>query len=361
MSSNILVKAMKAELSAAFADESAPAPPNAVSESIENLVFNGAENCTLVALTNIAATCVDGEIETTLLTKDAGGLDFRSLYKKTTRPVLLEVAAKLSVPWTPSADPFVSNPFREARVDQAWVERRKNKLPGASDLKNILEHVSANRSDGRKVLQALANAQTQRLSMAQVQYKLPPRLTTNFVSKLIGDWLDEASGKGARLEHVAVALLRFAGSKIIDGWDSVESHHVNDPRPYDAVCTKRGKCIAIGECKDQLVTVDQINQLSNEMANFGTVRGYLFTRACWISDSDKTAIESAINAKSVFGYRIDVIDVMEAVRSWLSFIDQNDSVLPSFMAALTAEMDINGHLNDRRSLATLIDKMITGS
>jgi hypothetical protein len=204
------------------------------------------------------------------------------------------------------------------------------------------------------VLSGLASLKLEQLSASQIQYSIPPRLTTAFVAQAIEQWLTGSNG-GKRLENVAVALLRFAGKYIAGGWDSVDSHHVNDPRPYDAVCNRRGLVVALGECKDQPVTGDHVSQLAREMANFGATRGYLFTLDRWLAAAEDIVIAERIRERSIYGYRIDVLDVIDAVRTWLPFLDQADDVLPAFMRELTTELDQHGLLEDRRALATILD------
>jgi len=353
---NDTITDMKSALQTAFAANQNLTTP--IDRQIHDLVMHGAENCVLVAMTNIAATAVDPSVLPTLLTRKAGGLDFRSLYKKTTRPVLVDVASSISVSWSPSSDPFVSNPFREDEINQGWVDRRNNKLAGAGHLKEILEFVGGDQAQAQSVLHALAAKVIEKLGMSQVHYNLPPRLTTSFVASLLTQWLSASSSKGARLEHVAIALLRFAGQNLVRAWDEVVSHHVNDPKPFDAICLQRGKPTAIAECKDQVITVSHINQLVAEMGAQGAAKGYLFTRQNWLEQSNMAEISAAIQSKSVFGYRVDIVEISEAIRSWLSIIDQSDAELPAFMSVLTTEMGVNGNLDDRRELASLIDSML---
>jgi hypothetical protein len=355
MPAHPLQQGMTAALTSAFNSTVSPNLPIGIVHSITSLVTNGAENCILVALTNVAGTVADRGVMPQLLAKQAGGVDFRSLYKKTTRPFLVATASSLSVHWKPSSDPYVSNPFREPRIDNEWVTRRLNKLAGAGDLRTILEHVADNPEHANDVLVQLAHELLARLGKSQVAYNLPPRLTTAFVSALLEQWLNGGSN-GARLEHTAIALLRFAGSRLNGTWDEVESHHVNDPKPYDALCVRKGQVVAIAECKDQLVTAEHILQLSVEMAHRGASRGFIFTRAKWIDD--RVNIDAAIKSRSVHGFRIDTVEIGEAIRTWLSLIDIDDGSLRSFMNTLIEEMNENGRMEDRRELAILIDKRV---
>lgn len=331
--------------------------PSTVVDACASLVTGGSETCRLAALTVIAGTAADPHLKPDVIQESAGGSDFRSLYKSAIRPVLLDAAKSASVQWNPSADPFVSNPFREARIDHDWVIRRKNKLPGAASLLTIVQHVASEPRHARLILHELAARELQRLSRLQVNYRIPQRLTTAIVERLMDAWLKGGVG-GRRLESASVAVLRFAGTRLADGWDEVESHHVNDPRPYDAICRKRGAARAIGEVKDVPIKLAHVEQLAKELADHGAIRGYLFTQRRWWPlhvETEREAIETFIRDRSVLGLRIDVIDVMEAVRVWLALVDQDDKALPEFLTTLKDELELHGLPDDRRALADVLD------
>lgn len=353
-----LINGMKAHLQQALDRPDTPVLPPHILAASRSLVANGAPNCTLVAMTNLAATATDGTIQPDLLGKQHGGVDFRSLYKKTTRPVLSATNVSLGVATPLSTDPFVSNPFREERVDDGWVERRRNKLAGAEELRVLLGYAANHEGAAVEALSAISSAYLERLQLAKIAYNLPPRITTLFASKLLDRWMNQQSSKGARLEICATAVLRYTGEQLSAGWNEVESHEVTDPLPYDQICRRRGTAVALSECKDQAVTNAHINQLSDEMRKMACSRGYLFTRRMWLEKSDRDAIDDALTSRSVLGYRIDVIDIMEVIRSWLPLVDQDDGDLPAFMRTLIDELDKRGSLDDRRALAQLIDDLI---
>ncbi len=193
----------------------------------------------------------------------------------------------------------------------------------------------------------------------KVDYRIPRRLTTAIVTELLREWLLKDSG-GRRLESIAVALLRFAGNQISTGWHEVESHRVNDPAPYDALCKENGEIRVIGEVKDQPLTLHHLRQLSEQMTIHETGRGYVFTRAIWWPSHPETetdAIAKFIRDRSVLGQRIDIIDIMEAGRVWLALIDQDDDALPSFIRILTAELDEHALPEDRRAIADLLSSL----
>lgn len=358
MNKDELIRGMQEKLQDAISATAPTLLPPQVASAANKLVVGGAPNCSLVAMTNLAATATDSSIQPDLLGKQHGGVDFRSLYKKTTRPIIEATCKSLGVTTSLSPDPFVSNPFREKQVDAKWVERRKNKLAGADELRVILTYAAENPQEAFPTLCAVVHDYVQQLQLAKIAYNLPPRITTHFAATLLDRWLNQQSSKGARLEITATAVLRYTGQQLSTGWSEVESHEVNDPLPYDQICRHRGAVIALGECKDQQITSAQINQLSEEMRKIGCSRGYLFTRKEWLDRSDAEAIDDALTSRSVLGYRIDVIDIMEVIRSWLPLVDQDDGDLPAFMSTLTKELDKRGQLEDRRALAILIDEIV---
>ncbi|MEP2735358.1 MAG: hypothetical protein ABJP34_03590 [Erythrobacter sp.] len=346
---------MSVEIDKALANPTVASVEDALGEAISSMVFEGAPNCTFVALTNVAATAANPDVQTDLLTKQAGGEDVRSLYKRSIRPALQHIAKKLGVAFKPSSDPFVSNPFREAQIDNAWVERRKNKLAGAEELRVIVSSVAADRGMAKVVLAGISKALLAKLEQGKISYNLPPRMTVALVSEILNGWMGDQSSGGSRLEIAATALLRFTGAQMERGWDQVESHQVNAPTPYDQVCRRRDKVLALGECKDQEVTPEHVFQLAEEMRKLDCSRGYIFTRTVWQSRSDIEALRRAIADRSVLGYRIDLVDVSKAIDVWLPLIDQADRDLVDFMNCLTAELDRHGALADRRDLANRID------
>jgi hypothetical protein len=252
--------------------------PAAIGRSCEALVRDGAETCRLVALTVMAATAADAGVRPDVIQAGAGGRDFWSLYKEAVYPVLVDLAAQRSAPWQPSRDPFVSNPFRGPAIDAAWVERRNNKLRGAQDLQAIIAHAARNPAEAATVLDLLAKFELALLDASAVTYRIPPRLSTAVTIGVLTRWLATDTG-GSRHESLAIALLRCAGQSIITGWDSVASHHVNDPAPYDALCKQDGMVRVVGEVKVQPVTIDHLRQLAVQMDSHRASRGYLFTRS----------------------------------------------------------------------------------
>lgn len=348
---------------AAFADsgdiESWPPLSDRIVLACEALVAGGAETCRLVALTVTSATAADSGVPPDKIQAGAGGRDFRSLYKEAIYPVLLAVASRSNAPWQPSRDPFVSNPYREPSIDAAWLARRKNKLAGAEALLTVVGHVAAEPHDAAAVLYCLARFELALLENSVVIYRIPPRLSTAVTIGLLARWLNEDRG-GRRHEGASVALLRFAGPHLRIGWDVVESHHVNDPAPYDALCKADGVVRAVGEVKAQAIAVDQIRQLAIQMDTYRAPRGYLFTRASWLpreDTADAIAIAAFLKDQDSLGRRIVVMDVLEAVRLWLPLLDQQDGTLPAFVRMLAEELDSHALIADRRALARLLEEL----
>lgn len=358
-----IVTMREAARRSAPSDGPVPAPPAAtplperIARACEALVATGSETSRLAALTAIAGTTADPTIRPDLFQAKSGGVDLRSLYKKAIRPVLIAQAAEITTTWHPSADPFVSNPFREGLIDKEWVGRRR--LPGADQLLVILQYAASNPALAGTILLELAALEFERLLRSKVDYRIPLRLTTAIVAELLQEWLLKDTG-GRRLESIAVALLRFTGQLLSAGWHEVESHRVNDPTPYDALCKENGKVRVIAEVKDQALTLDHLRQLAEQMTIHEAGRGYVFTRRLWWPSHAETATDAItrfIRDRSVLGQRIDVIDIMEAARVWLALVDQNDEALPAFIRILTAELEEHGLPEDRRAIAGLLGSL----
>jgi len=333
--------------------------PEHIRQACETLVARGSETSRLATLTVITGTTADPTMRPDLFQAGAGGVDFRTLYKKAILPVLVAAATTINTVWQPSADPFVSNPFREGLIDEAWVARRKNKLRGANQLLIIVQYAASNPVQARTILLELVAHEYERLLHSKVSYRIPRRLTTAIVTRILHSWLLHDSG-GRRLESIAVALLRFVGTQIVSGWHEVESHRINDPTPFDAICKENGDAKLIAEVKDQPLTLNHLRQLSEQMTVHDAGRGYVFTRNAWWPSHPETeseAIAAFIRDRSILGQRIDVIDTMEAARVWLALIDQNDEALPTFIKVLTAELDEHALSEDRRAIADLLSSL----
>jgi hypothetical protein len=209
------------------------------------------------------------------------------------------------------------------------------------------------------VLCRLAAAESAKLDNAAVIYRIPPRLSSFTVIDLLERWLAGDTG-GRRHESASIALLRFAGPRFRNGWDSVESHLVNDPAPYDALCRQGDAVRAVGEVKAQPVTVDHLKQLSREMGSHQSPHGYFFTKREFMPQSGTAEIQSMekyLKDQDALGRRIDIIDVTQAIRHWLPLLDQADQDLPAFMKTLGQELDAHGQGADRRALAQRLEEL----
>lgn len=353
---------MKECLEAALADADAIEPKvsglNAdLCQACIDLVQNGRETARMVALTNIAGVAVDPNIEPDILQVQHGGVDFRSLYKRSTRVVLLAMAAEAEVKWSPSADPYVSNPYREERIDKEWVQRRNNKLAGADELNRIIHAVKNDSSIAFSILVWLLSQELARLQSQKIEYRIPPRLTVQALSQVLSEWLDGGVG-GKRLETASVAFLRHVGVRLSGIWTEVTSHHVNDPSPFDALCISGQKVHSVAEVKDQQITVQFVETLADQMGEHGAERGLLLTRQAWLPEGEeKTKIDTYLKGRNLLGLRIQVLDLDQALVAWLPLIDADDSSLPAFFLQLTNELDRNGELADRTALAAILRKI----
>ncbi|MBW3245368.1 restriction endonuclease, SacI family [Epibacterium sp. DP7N7-1] len=359
MTNNVLADDMKARIEASLATAREMNPEEhgldaSLAQACVDLVENGKETARMVALTNLAGTAVDPNIEPHILQVQHGGVDFRSLYKRTTRPVLVQMAADAEVKWSPSADPYVSNPYREERVDDDWVQRRNNKLSGAEELNFILHQTKDDPAIAGNVLTWLLYQEVSRLESQKIEYRIPPRLTVQAVSSVLTQWLNGGAG-GKRLETASVAILRHVGEKLGGMWDKVTSHHVNDPTPYDALCISGQTVHTVAEVKDQQVVKQFIENLADQMVEHNAERGLLLTRAKWLPDGEEKAeINQYLNERNLLGLRIQVLDFDQALIAWLPLIDADDGALPKFLRQLTNELDKHGELVDRTALAAIL-------
>lgn len=352
-----LGEAMRTALAAARNMPSEGDLSDTLAQACEDLVAHGKETARLVALTNIAGAAAQSGVDPELLQAQAGGVDFRSLYKRTTRPFLMQIAEEAAVKWTPSADPYVSNPYREARVDAAWVARRGGKLAGAAELHLLLQAAKSDPGSAAPMLARLVACETAKLQAMAIAYRIPPRLTVPILSRLLSDWLDGGT-RGARLEIAAIALLRHAGGHLGGLWRDVTSHHVNDPAPYDALCRSGDKVHLVAEVKDQPVQLQHLQNLADQMVEHGAARGLVLTRAAWMPSGEAAQVmDRYLAERTQLGLRLQILDFDAVLTAWLPLLDLDDDSLPGFVRALTQELDHHGALSDRTAFASLLKQI----
>jgi hypothetical protein len=350
---------LRATLKAAFESEIAarvsggtnrPAKATAVAADCRGLMEADKEPVRLAALTMCAAKTAFPLIDVQAI--QAGGMDFRSRAADTTVPLLREIADVESVTVKLPNDPLVSNPYREPRLDDDWVDKRKGKTKVMGrHLVNIAEFLQANPSQAGDVLAELVADVLDRWGTQKVAYAIPGRVSHALAMEALHKFLANVAG-GTHLEWVSVALLRFLGEKW-GQWDKVVGHESNDAAPYDAECFLGGTLVALGESKDQEVTVGHIRQMSDEMRSRGVQRGFVFTRDQHIAPN-RGDIEEFVRRRHGFGERITVIDVLAAADAWLALGDEADVDLPRFLRLVGEELDEWSGLASRREWAQIL-------
>lgn len=331
------------------AGECAPQLPDDVRTAAEALFADGTETTQLVALTNVASVACGCSQSASILQAKAGGLDLRSAYKRSTRLFIQAEAAQRGVKWKVSTDPYVSNPYREAQIDEDWVARRGGRLQGASELNSVVEFVDKNPEKAWLVLLQLVELLFKKMEERLIDYRVPPRLTVPMVLQLIDRWLENGVG-GNRLEILTVAVFRTVGTGLTNMWTEVTSHHINDPTSFDALCMHGSKVKAIVEVKDQAIVSSFFETLVEQAIGLGCQRCYLVTRERHIPGGMQSLDAMAANYFD-FGVRIQALTIENAVRSWLALIDCDDDSLPKFVRNIIVELDERGSLEERTDFA----------
>jgi hypothetical protein len=356
-------RSMRARLQAAFEAELAARETGGTARAA-GLARSVADDCAaimashsdpsrLVALTLFTAKAAIPRLDVHQI--QGGEVDVRSRGTDTVVPLVAAIAEQQNVAYRPSVTPFVSNPYREPRIDAAWVRRRRGAVGAVGQrLLNVLNFLQANPGAADDVLAELVAAQVDRFELERVAYQVPSRVTVAIVVDALEEFLATVAG-GTRLERVAVALLRFAGEKS-GYWDEVIGHHGNDAAGRDADCLRGGEIVALGESKDQDVTAGHVRQLAEEMREAGAGRGLLFTRdAHVVANSD--AIAALIERRHLLGQRIEVLDMLSTARAWLILADATDADLPRFLEIICEELDEWADLPARRDWAQTLDNI----
>lgn len=353
---------LRAKLKAAFEAEikartnggtKRPNPSTPVADDCHGLMEADKEPVRMTALTICTAKSAYPTLDVQSI--QAGEMDFRSRAKDTIVPLLREIAAQEKVVVKLSNDPLVSNPYRRERLDDAWVAKRqgKTKVMGRH-LVNIAQFLQANPTRANEVLAELVAEHLDRWGKQKVAYAVPPRVAHAAVVDALKKFLANVAG-GTHLEWVSVALLTFVGEKW-GLWDDVVSHESTDAAPYDAECFFKGVLVALGESKDQDVTVGHVQQLFDEMRTRSAGRGFLFTHDRHLK-ANRADIEDYVQRRHGFGERVIVTDVLAAATAWLALADTSDADLPHFLDLVGDVLDKWSGLASRREWADILSAL----
>lgn len=352
-----MIKALEdAHHAAALPDRDPESLPTEIAAAVSDLFDHGTETTQLVAMTNIASVVADPTLKASYLQAQAGGIDLRSCYKRTTRPFLVQLAAMKGVKWQPSADPYVSNPYREERVDEQWVAARGGRLPGASKLFTIVRYVDEHPEQSTAVLEFVVEELLRKMDARLIDYRIPPRLTVPVVLTLFQKWLNNGVG-GNRLEILTVSFFRSVGVGLGSIWTKVTSHHVNDPVSFDALCMQGAAVKAVVEVKDTPLTNDFLEKLVDQAVEMSCQRCFLVTRDQHLIGGLEP-FESLCSEYAALGVRVQVLTIENAMRSWLAILDTDDDAIPRFVRTVRDELEERGTLEERTDLAMALRQLI---
>ncbi|MBN9787282.1 hypothetical protein DMP17_01555 [Pseudonocardia sp. TMWB2A] len=194
-------------------------------ELVDN-VFSGTETGYKKAIIiQAAGKAADPSLDAQSMQKGDGtenSWDAREFAKQTFVPWNQSV----NEPFTHSADPYVSNPYRVPRFDVSQRSQRQKK--GEFDFAlSVLEHLNTTDSDDKaytNLVQILLGLKRW-IADKDVNYPLPNRASLSKITEATAEFLNVKSG-GTRLQAVVAALfqtLANAGFQIVD----IASAHVN--------------------------------------------------------------------------------------------------------------------------------------
>jgi hypothetical protein len=330
---------------------SGPAPganlPAPVLQHLVNVIAGGSDPSRLVALTQLAAKAASAEFDARCLQAQSGAaIDLRSAYKVAVCPVVTALADHHKVSYRPSQDPYVSNQFREAAIDDEWVTRRRFKE--AADLKAVLDYVEATPSGANEALVAAMAGLLDFFDAAQIDMTPPRRIHVRGAGDLVLGFL--SSDVGDRLERVVTALMRFIG-KVTGKWDQVEGHQTNDPAPYDCLCYSGPKAVAAAQSKAKAFGVADLKQLVEVMTQRQLEKGYFFTDRETYRNIDQEGVAAFQLQRLVYGQRVDVHVIDDALAGWLSLADTDEQALPEFLTLLGEELRARSPVHTQRAWA----------
>lgn len=253
----------------------------------------------------------------------AGSWDAREFAKQSFVKWNLEA----NEPFSHSADPYVSNPYRVPRFDRSQRSQRKNKEEFDATLA-VLERINEANDAGIAFenLVEVLHGLRRWIADKEVAYPLPNRASLQAVIAAVGEYLESRSG-GTRLQATVAALVKSlaaAGFKITE----VASAHVNSSdssgqRAGDISYFAEDRSSAI-EVKDRPLSRDEL-QASIDKARVASVSDLLFivrARTTLGSDLPSATLDQIIEGQFSSGLNLYVEQFGDFSRLCLTLIGE---------------------------------------
>lgn len=225
-----------------------------------------------------------------------------------------------------SPEPYVNNPLRVPEITMEFRERQKDKS-GWDDLCFILEKVETAMDPlfTEQLLEQTLLEVYKRLSVTQISYPVPKRISFRQIQKLVSDYLSVQSG-GARIQALTCALLQAIGTKFAL-FVEVRSSNINaadaaSGQVADIECLDLNRHIVLAvEVKDKELT---INHIKDKLPNMRSKRvsEILFIAQNGVLKEDKTNIEELANKEYSSGQNIYIFSFSGFAESLIALLGE---------------------------------------
>ena len=243
--------------------------------------------------------------------------------------------------WKVSQDPGVSNPFRELRIDQKWINERKGtSVKWAKALLVLVEFFEpeCNRGMASAVVEYIATRIVE-LSVAQrIEYPKFPA-TATVAMRLTRVFLEKCDNRPDALEAAITAAIRVVTRRMAEPL-CVNRGDVNSPDPIDIeIISKSDPNNRHGvEVTDNFLTANKLrNEVIEAMKKKGLSRAVVVSRG--VSDAEFDGVDKLIrHSRQNLNYYIDLVSI-DVIEHWLNFPGYGHLLGGEYINELGDELD----------------------
>jgi len=225
-----------------------------------------------------------------------------------------------------SPEPYVNNPLRQPEITERYRNKQKDKI-GWDDLCFVLNEVEKSNeiSFTQRVFEQALVEIIKRLSVVQVLYSVPKRISLPRTISLVEAYLSEQSG-GDRVLAVAASIFETIGKRFnlfVIKRANINAADTSSGMVADIECVdSKGNVLLAVEVKDKALTVNQVvDKLPNLRAK--QVSEILFIAQKGIEKESVNEVATLVDREFVSGQNIYVFDLIRFAESLLALIGES--------------------------------------
>ena len=243
--------------------------------------------------------------------------------------------------WKVSQDPGVSNPWREARIDETWVMRRKGSAREWA--RAFLTFVTVfedhdRRSEARNIVDYIAMHVVRQAVAQRIEYPKFGVSPANAM-KITKEFLEACDNPPDGLEAAVTAAVRVV-SRCLEHPMVVSRRDVNSPDRIDIeVRSDTDETNRHGvEVTDAYLTENKLrNEVIEAMRQRGLRHAVVVSRGTLAAELDGVS-KVVDHARQSLDFHIDLVPV-EAIEHWLSFPGYGKSLGGEYLNELGSELE----------------------